>query len=114
MRTLALWIERHRWLRDLRKWYRIHRRDKDLIASVSRATRRPGAYELVWNGKSNEGEDLPTGNYVLCMEVAREHGTHQMMRAPFRTEVDQTVSMESNIEVGEATLSVRRRDSGDE
>ena len=114
VRTLALWIERHRWLRDLRKWYRIHRRDKDLIANVSRATRRPGAYELVWNGKSNEGEDLPTGNYVLCMEVAREHGTHQMMRAPFRTEVDQTVSMESNIEVGEATLSVRRRDSGDE
>ena len=114
VRTLALWIERQRWLRDLRKWYRIHRRDKDLIASVSRATRRPGAYELVWNGKSNDGEDLPTGNYVLCMEVAREHGTHQMMRAPFRTEADQTVTMESNVEVGGATVSVRRRDSGDE
>lgn len=114
VRTLALWIERQRWLRDLRKWYRIHRRDKELIATISRATRRPGVYELVWNGRSNEGEDLPTGNYVLCMEVAREHGTHQMMRAPFRTEANQTITMESNVEVRGATVSVRRRDSGEE
>ena len=112
VRTLALWIERQRWLRDLRKWYRIHRRDKEMIETVSRATRRPGTYELVWNGKSNDGQDLPTGNYVLCLEIAREHGTHQMMRAPFKTEVDQAVPMDANVEVANAVVTVRRRNSG--
>jgi len=112
VRTLCLWIERRRWLRDLRKWYRIHRRDNDLIEARTRATRRPGSYELIWDGMSNDGEEVPAGEYVLCLEVAREHGTHQMMRAPFKTRLDQTVTMETNEEIAAAVVTVRREGGG--
>lgn len=109
VRTLRLWINRRRWLRDLKTWYRVHRRDNDLIETVSRATRRPGEYKVTWNGKDDDGNDLPQGNYVLCLEIAREHGTHQIMRAPFRTLVDEMTAMTPNEEIERASVSVRRR-----
>ena len=109
VRTLRLWINRRKWLRDLKTWYRVHRRDDDLIETVSRATRRPGEYKVTWNGKGDDGKDLPQGNYVLCLEVAREHGTYQIMRAPFRTLVDEETAMKPNEEIERASVSVRRR-----
>lgn len=82
VRTLCLWIEQERWLRDLRRWSRLNGRQRSLIDAVSRATRRPGSYSLEWDGKDDAGAAVPPGEYVVLIEAVREHGTYQLMRQP--------------------------------
>lgn len=115
VRTLCLWIEGRRWVRDLKTWYRGHRRRAELIDTVSRATRRPGEYELVWNGRDDAGVALPAGTYTVCLEVAREHGTHQLMRGVVRVAAaptdaaDRPIQLGTNVEVRRAALTLRPR-----
>ena len=57
LRTLALWLEKTRWLPDLKVWYsenkmRSMAEGRDITKSVSSATRRPGKYTLKWDGKT--------------------------------------------------------------
>ncbi len=43
-------------------------------------TRGPGVYSARFDGTDNAGKPLPHGRYTLCLEVAREHGTYQIIR----------------------------------
>src|ERR1051325_1778113 len=70
------------WLPDLKRWYssdQIRKRtDKtDMVDAISRPTRPPGKYTVIWNGKDDHGKPLPRGEYTLCIDAAREHGTYQ-------------------------------------
>jgi FAD:protein FMN transferase len=86
VRTLVLWLQEGRgarWHRDLARWYKQDqvRRLVDgtkLIGTVSAATRPPGKYKTVWDGKDDHGNFVPQGKYTLYIEAAREHGTHQL------------------------------------
>lgn len=86
VRTLVLWLQEgrgSRWHRDLTRWYKQDqvRRLVDgtkLIGTVSAATRPPGKYKAVWDGKDDHGNFVPRGTYTLYIEAAREHGTHQL------------------------------------
>jgi FAD:protein FMN transferase len=44
------------------------------LKAVCKATRAPGKYELVWDGKDDGGKALPQGTYTVKLEVHREHG----------------------------------------
>lgn len=88
VRTLVLWLQSTgsgpRWHRDLKRWYRqdTQRRsasELNLISTISAATKPPGAYKAVWDGKNDDGELVKKGNYKLYIEVAREHGTYQIL-----------------------------------
>ena len=92
VRTLLLWVlqsqKGQRWVPDLRRWHKGDdtRRlvdDKDLLATVSGATRNPGKYSVRWDGKDDHGKVVKPGKYTLCLEAAREHGTYQLMKHPF-------------------------------
>jgi FAD:protein FMN transferase len=86
VRTLVLWLQEGRgarWHRDLTRWYKQdHVRQlvdgTKLIGTVSAATRPPGKYKAVWDGKDDHGNFVPQGAYTLYVEAAREHGTHQL------------------------------------
>jgi thiamine biosynthesis lipoprotein ApbE len=86
VRTLVLWLQEGRgarWHRDLTRWYKQDqvRRLVDgtkLIGAVSAATRPPGKYKVVWDGKDDHGNFVPQGTYTLYIEAAREHGSHQL------------------------------------
>ncbi|MBI5851982.1 MAG: DUF2271 domain-containing protein [Planctomycetes bacterium] len=110
VRTLALWIERTKWLPDLRRWYRLHRGRNDRIDAMSRATRRPGSYELAWNGLDDDGRAIEPGEYVVAIEAAREHGTYQIMRQ--RVSVGRaafTYALDGNAEFAGASVSFGAR-----
>ncbi len=110
VRTLCLWIQKQKWLRDLRRWSRQGGRDRSLIRSIARATRRPGKYKLTWDGKTNDGKPVPMGPYTVMIEIVREHGTYQLMRKKVRLGSEpERWKLEGNVEIKSASLDYRKK-----
>ena len=119
VRTLSLWVQTTRrgprWIPDLKRWYRketARRESKggDLVETISVATRQPGKYSLIWNGRNDDGKTVGQGNYSVCIEAAREHGTYQLMREavtigskPFQKDLG------GNVEIKSARASYRKK-----
>lgn len=114
VRNLALWFNRDRWLHELREWNHAEDlRDKTLDprdpVSISSATRGPGKYTLRWDGKDDTGKLIPPGAYTLKIEVAREHGSHQLTTASLDTTGPaQRVALASNPELSALSWELRR------
>jgi hypothetical protein len=119
VKTLSLWFQQTgkgtKWLPDLKRWFRDEKERRvldggDLAKTISTATRAPGKYRLVWNGRDDQGKVVEQGNYILCIEAAREHGTYQVIKTdisigtkPFRK------TLQGNIEIKEASVAYRRK-----
>jgi hypothetical protein len=94
----------------LRRWWRDDQarkllEDTDMIATISRPTRAPGKYDVVWDGKDDLGVPVKPGQYSILIEAAREHGTYQLIRQ----EVDLgekpfTKNLTGNVEIKSARL----------
>lgn len=118
VRTMLLWVlqseKGRRWLPDLRRWHRSDdtRRladDKDLVATVSGATRNPGKYSVKWDGKDDHGKGVKPGAYTLYLEAAREHGTYQLMKHAFTVGGEAfAVDLPGNEEMAGARVEGRR------
>ncbi len=85
LRTLALWFDKTRWLPEMHAWYRSDRlrgmaEGTDITSTVSSATRPPGKYTFKWDGKDNAGKTVKPGKYTVFIEVAREHGSYQLLK----------------------------------
>lgn len=118
VKTLLLWVQAEapgpRWIPDLKRWTKADRlrrlaEDTDLVATISEPTRMPGSHGVVWDGRDDAGVLLEPGEYTLCVEAAREHGTYQFDRAKvtFGTEPF-SVTMAPNDELGGVTIAYRR------
>jgi FAD:protein FMN transferase len=109
VRTLCLWIQKPRWIDDLRRWSGLYPGKQDDVRAVTRATRAAGAYELVWNGRDDAGQPVAPGKYTIFLEVVREHGTYQILShaidvtgAAFSADM-----VGEGVEVKAATVSMR-------
>lgn len=105
-RTLCLWLEDRRWQRDLRRWTKKYPNDDHVTDTVSQATRKAGAYTLLWDGKDDDGRQRVSGTFTVCIEVVREHGSYQLIRREVELH-DQplTIELEGNDEVASAKLT---------
>ena len=120
VRTLSLWVSMggsgpFQWLPDLKRWYQGDQdrrliEKKEIFFTVARPTRPPGKYKVIWDGKDNDGKQLPGGDYTITVEAAREHGTYQSIRKqvtlagkPF------TEELKGNVEIKSATIEYRRK-----
>ncbi|HWK55525.1 MAG TPA: DUF2271 domain-containing protein [Hyphomicrobiales bacterium] len=75
LKNLLLLGESERWARENSRWWRrVGRRDPALLDGVARPTRGPGEYQLQWDGRDDFGKPVPAGEYLLHVEVSREHG----------------------------------------
>ncbi|MBC7400991.1 MAG: DUF2271 domain-containing protein [Mucilaginibacter sp.] len=83
VRNIVLWYRKPKYLQDMGSWYDAYYSklsDGDAsISSTTSATRPAGRYTIKWDGKNDKGDLVKLGNYTLMIEVAREHGTHQLM-----------------------------------
>jgi hypothetical protein len=43
---------------------------------VTRATRSPGKYDLVWDGLDNNNRPVARGTYRITVETNQEHGSY--------------------------------------
>jgi len=112
LRTLALWGRDYRWLPYLRRWYYFHGRDRRLVYAVSRASRPPGRYRIVWDGRANDGRYVPTGRYIVNIEASREHGTYQLTRQMIEIGSEPfAFDTKGNYEVPRASIEYRPKKS---
>jgi thiamine biosynthesis lipoprotein ApbE len=118
VRTLAVWLKSgkgQRWLPDLRRWHRDDKKrretdDTDVLPTVSGATRAPGKYKLLWDGKDDAGKVVASGKYSVFIEAAREHGTYQLVKEDVEvTGTPFTSELKENVEIKGASLEYRRK-----
>jgi thiamine biosynthesis lipoprotein len=113
VRTIAVWSGKPRYLTDLRSWYhsaRLRGNEDAILRTVSSATRSPGRYTLKWDGKDDEGKLVKSGEYTIFIEVAREHGTYQILRQPMDfSSQPQQVTLPAGTEIGGVTLDYHKR-----
>jgi FAD:protein FMN transferase len=120
VRTLALWVSQggagpFQWLPDLKRWYkqdeaRKRLDKKDIFFTISRPTRQPGKYKLIWDGKDDHGKQRGAGRYVIFIEAAREHGTYQSMRLETNlADKPITEDIKGNVEIKSAKIEYRRK-----
>ncbi|WP_443938935.1 DUF2271 domain-containing protein [Pedobacter sp. MW01-1-1] len=114
IRNLAIWYNKPRWLPDLKSWTRTNGDEfkkgaEGKLSSTSSATRGPGKYSLVWDGKDDAGNLVKAGEYTVFIEVAREHGTYQIISQKMKfTGTAKKVELKANTELASASLDYRK------
>jgi thiamine biosynthesis lipoprotein len=114
VKTLAVWINKPRWLPDLKEWYRKNAKPyrptaEAPVISNSSATRPPGAYSLKWDGKNEKGELMPPNKYTIFIEVAREHGTYQILKQVVNcNNKEESFTLTPNVEVSAASIAFQK------
>ncbi|MEO2091771.1 MAG: DUF2271 domain-containing protein [Gemmataceae bacterium] len=111
VRTVTVWGNNPRWISTLSGWWKVGKEDKALVKAVTRATRQPGKYEVVWDGKDDAGKALPQGTYTVKVEVHREHGKDvtQTGKLECKTEAAK-LTLEKNAEAEETTVEYAKRE----
>ena len=119
VRTLALWVQKTgkgpRWIPDLKRWHKTDEirqfdDERDLVATLSEPTRKPGEYSLAWDGTDHRGELVAAGDYVISIESAREHGTYQLIREKVKLGGEPVqAKLKGNNEIKAASVDYHRR-----
>lgn len=110
VRNVVVWGNASRWLPTLTGWWKVAREDKALIKAVTRATRAPGKYTVVWDGKDDQGKPVAQGTYTVRIEVHREHGRHLFQTAKIDCLAEPAkVTAEKNAESGEVVIQYGKR-----
>ncbi|TWT29277.1 DUF2271 domain-containing protein [Blastopirellula retiformator] len=100
----------HKWLPDLRQWWRRTGRSLDLpVDGVSGATRPVGQHDLTFSSTDERLTKLKPGKYTLVVEAAREVGGREMVEIPFTWPLKESFEAKANgeSELGEVTLTFR-------
>lgn len=110
VRTLTVWGNAPKYLRDLYSWWKFASGDNTLIRSVTRATRGPGKYEVVWDGKDDKGKLMPQGTYTVKVEVHREHGKHLIQTGKVECGAESSkATLEKNAETEATEIEYRKK-----
>jgi thiamine biosynthesis lipoprotein ApbE len=117
VRAVSVWRGEMRYLRELKSWYLkygdTYRSDSKFDNSITSATRAAGKYTLKWDGNDDQGKPVKPGKYILKIEVAREHGTYQIMRQEIEcNDQPKVINLTGNIEISSATLDYRKTTNG--
>ena len=77
--TVGVWYDDKKWLKDIRRWWRKAGRYDQELDGVTGATKPPGSYELIWDGKDKQGNEV-SGEVTLYLEAVREHGNRTLLK----------------------------------
>jgi thiamine biosynthesis lipoprotein ApbE len=114
VRTLSVWYNKPKWLRDLKAWYNANNakfnQESGNMPSIAGATRSAGKYTIKWDGKDDAGNYVNRGKYIINIEVAREHGTYQLISSEIKCNNSPVqVNLPENVEVAAASLDYRKK-----
>jgi len=112
VRSIALWMQKPRYLNEMRSWYStyydLYSANDASVSSTTSATRGPGKYTLKWDGKDDKGALVKTGKYTINIEVAREHGTYQVYSQDMEFKKPEVITLPPNTEIASASLDYHK------
>ena len=76
VRAIVLWGNKAQYHSEMTGFWKVTGGDKDLLYKLTRATRAPGSYRVVWNGLDDDGKPVPRGTYRVVIETNRYHGEY--------------------------------------
>ncbi len=102
VRSLLLLGNHSRWMEENYIWWRrVGRKYETIVDGISHATRLPGDYQLMWDGRDDFGMIAGEGEYILHIEAAREHGAYDYKKIPLNlTQGKMVVEQERTGEIG--------------
>lgn len=107
IRNLLLLGETERWAKKNSRWWRrVGRRNPDLLDTLARPTRRPGQYQLSWDGLDDYGQPVARQQYWLHFEASREAGGHDYQKVKIdlnQNSIQQ--ALEAKGELGQAQVN---------
>jgi thiamine biosynthesis lipoprotein ApbE len=117
VRAISVWRGEMRYLRELKSWFLkygdMYQSNQGFGSSITSATRAAGKYTLKWDGNDDQGKPVKPGKYFIKIEVAREHGTYQIMRQEIDwNEEPKVINLTGNIEISSASLDYRKTTNG--
>lgn len=105
VRTIDVWGNSPKYTKDLTDWWKFAK-DNPTVRALTRATRNPGKYTLVWDGKDDAKKPLPQGTYTVKVEVHREHGKHLRQSGKIECGAEKAeVKLAKNDESGEVVVT---------
>lgn len=108
VRQLCLQGQQARWYQELRQWWRRIGKPAQLaLDSLAGATRKAGSYQLEWDGRDEQGRPVPPGEYVLHLEIAREHGEHEKLSLPLQFTAGSNGKTNGRFELGDIQWQVK-------
>jgi thiamine biosynthesis lipoprotein ApbE len=110
VRSLTVWGNKRKWLPTMSGWWKVANGDQALVRAVTRATRAPGKYTVVWDGKDDQGKALPQGTYTIRVEVHREHGKHLFQTGKIACLAEPaSLTLEKNAETADTVVTYGKR-----
>jgi thiamine biosynthesis lipoprotein len=118
VRNIALWYKKSKYLDEMHSWYNTYyakfSEADPSISSTTSATRPAGKYTLKWDGKNDKGELVKKDIYTIMIEVAREHGTYQLITKEIDfTKSFKPITLPGNVEVASASLDYVKKADGE-
>ncbi|MBB1268017.1 DUF2271 domain-containing protein [Shewanella sp. SR44-3] len=109
VRTIALWREGAKWLKDIRRWWRkVGRKDQALVDAMTSATRAAGQYQLKIKALNDKQQPLAPGHYVLHIEVVRENGGRAITKQDFELDgKEHSFTLASNPEMAQSHFYIK-------
>ena len=110
IRSITVWGSKPKYWPSLPGWWKFAKDDMTLVKSVTRATRAPGKYEVVWDGKDDKGAKVTQGTYTVRVEVHREHGKDLMQNGKIVCGATTAkISMAKNDETGVTSVVYEKK-----
>jgi thiamine biosynthesis lipoprotein len=76
VRVIAFWADQEKYFGELSIFFNRSRSDLKRMASLARATRLPGRYDLLWDGTDDRGMPAPAEAYKIVVETNQEGGSY--------------------------------------
>ena len=111
VRSLLLWRDDPKWLKDIRRWWRkVGRKDAALVDAITSATRVAGNHTQTFSLNDDDQKPLAAGRYTLLIEVVREKGGRELIRMPFELDgTDKNYNAKGSTELGKINFSIQHK-----
>lgn len=109
IRQLLLLGRSNRWAQENKRWWRYVGRNNDTILdAIAKPTRRPGHYQVSWDGLDNNHQISQHDKLIVHIEASREHGGHDYQRTTIDLSTDDIKRLNAKGELGKTEITITR------
>ena len=107
VRQLLLLGSSNRWAQENKRWWRnVGRKNDSMLDALAKPTRRPGHYNVQWDGFDFNHNIVEQEHLVLHVEASREHGGHDYQRIKIDLTTNSPIILNDSGEIGKTVITI--------